>query len=102
MTKEILIVGGVHSLPNGGILLGVNTMNEILRFEWRECSFSDLAGQFAGKSISIFGKEYEIHTKIVDVQISASIADFKNVFLKIEDIAMTSKIRELDEIEIEL
>jgi hypothetical protein len=102
MAREILIIGHVGTLPTGGIFIGVNTGNETMRLEWKKKSFTDLENLFTGKLIKIFGEEYEIQTKILDVKITASLADFKNIFLKIEENAMTKKIQELDEVEIEL
>lgn len=102
MAREVLIIGHVGHPPSGGIFIGVNTGKEKLRYDWRALSFSELESKFSGKSIRIFGAEYDIQTKILEVKITASLADFKNIYLKIEENPLTKKIQELDELEIEL
>lgn len=102
MAKEILIVGTRLDLPDGSPVIGLNTMKQELRDEWREMNPNDLKLQFTGKTITVVGEDYQFETAIVGVEILNSIADFKNVFLKLKANANTRKIQLHDQVEVEL
>jgi hypothetical protein len=57
---------------------------------------------FIVKTVKIAGDGYDLHTSILAVVVTASLADFKNVFLTIQENGMTARIREGDVLEVEL
>jgi hypothetical protein len=100
MARKTLIVGGILELPDGSLVIGLNTNDDTLRGQWVSMKIAELKTQFEGKKIHVFGEGYAFETSVLGVEISNSIADFKNVFLKIANNEFTQKIRLNDEVEV--
>lgn len=102
MPKETLIIGDKFELPDGSVVIGLNTPKQDLRMDWRRMTMETLKAPFVGQEISIRGKDYQFQTKVLGVEILNSIADFKNVFLKIEKVTEASRIQQGDEVEVDI
>jgi hypothetical protein len=102
MAREILIVYDKFELPDGKLAIGLFTGREELKAQWRNTAIDDLKSQYEGKKIQVFGEGYQFETNVLAVDILNSIADFKNVFLKLDNNAFTKKIRINDEVEVDL
>ena len=102
MAKEILIIVDKFELPSGELVFGLNTARAELRDAWVNTSIAKLASSVQNKEIKVSGKDYEFTIKILDAEVYSSIADFKNIFIKLACSPKTKKINILDEIEIEL
>jgi hypothetical protein len=102
MAREVLIVVHYFELPDGNLVIGLNTVRDELRDQWRKIWPNDLKAQFEGKKIKVFGEGYQFETNVLAVDILNSIADFKNVFLKLDNNPFTKKIQLNDEVEVYL
>ncbi|MBL0017885.1 MAG: hypothetical protein IPP17_15985 [Bacteroidetes bacterium] len=102
MARQRLNVGHIFELPDGHLVIGLYTRSDELRDQWRNTPIPDVKSQYEGKKIHVFGEGYQFETEVLDVDISNSIADFKNVFLKLENNAMTRKIQTNDVVELEM
>jgi hypothetical protein len=102
MAREILIVYDKFELPDGEIVIGLYTGRKELKTQWRNTAIDDLKSQYEGKKIQVFGEGYQFQTNVLAVDITNSIADDKNVFLKLENNAYTKKIQLKDEVEVDL
>ena len=102
MAIEVLIIFDVFKLPDGKRVIGLNTEREQLRDHWRSMDTKRLKTQFEGKTIQVYGEDYRFETSVLGVEINNSLADFKNVFLKLDNNAFTQKIRVNDHVEVDL
>lgn len=102
MAKENLIIGDIFQLPDGDMCIGLNTEKPALRDEWRQTPINELKDLVRGKVVRVKGANNDFTLEVRDVEVTASIADFKNIFLKVESNALSDKITMSDRLEIEL
>jgi TRAP-type C4-dicarboxylate transport system substrate-binding protein len=102
MAREILIIVDKFALPSGELVFGLTTGRDELRDAWVNTTIEDLASSFKSKQIKVIGKDYEFTIRIIDAEVLNSVADFKNVYIRLPSSPKTNKIALLDEIEIEL
>lgn len=102
MARQVLIVGSLQTLPGDYLGIGVNSGDFELREKWKDMSMSDVKQLFKNKRATFVGADYSIDAQIVDVQVTTSLVDFKNVFIKVKLNSRTGKIKELDEVEVDL
>ncbi|MBK9451991.1 MAG: hypothetical protein IPN95_21745 [Bacteroidetes bacterium] len=102
MARQRLNVGDIFELPDGHLVIGLYTRSDELRDQWRNTPIPDVKSQYEGKKIHVFGEGYQFETEVLDVDISNSIADFKNVFLKLDNNEWTKRIQIDDAVEVEV
>lgn len=78
------------------LVLAINYDDLEMRKSVMELDINAVKNQFLNKTIIIVGKNIELD--IEDAQVSSSIAEFKNIFLKIKKTPKTSSIKRLDEV----
>ena len=61
----------------------------------------DIKQKFQGRKIEIVGEKVDYITKVLDVEISSSVIDFKNIFLKIQKNSKSERIEPLDEVHVD-
>ncbi|MEY3442046.1 MAG: hypothetical protein RLZZ519_327 [Bacteroidota bacterium] len=101
MARQRLNVGDIFELPDGHRVIGLYTRSDELRDQWRNTSITDVRSQYLGKKIEVFGEGYQFETDVLDVEILNSIADFKNVFLKLDNNEWTKRIQMDDLVEVD-
>ncbi len=100
MEKEVLSIIDVFEIADEHLGIGLNTDKAELRDKWREMTVDAVKSSFQGKQISIFGDGYRYQTLVLDVDILNSLADFKNVYLKIDGNLKGIQVK--DKVEVEL
>jgi hypothetical protein len=102
MARERLIVSHILEHPDGKLVVALNAIDDALQHQWRNMAMTDLKAQFEDKKIHVFGEGYQFETGVLGVQISSSIAEFKNVYLKLDNDIFSQKIRMNDKVEVDL
>lgn len=79
MDFKKLIIGFIHYSKTKQKVVISGGFLEDTSFEASKKSNGYFINSYRNKSLKITGKTYEVHTAIIDVEVSSSIADFKNV-----------------------
>ncbi len=102
MARQRLNVGHIFELPDGHLAIVLYTRSDELRDQWRNTPIPDVKSQYEGKKIHVFGEGYQFETDVLDVDILNSIAEFKNVALKLGNNEWTKLIQIDDLVEVEM
>jgi len=79
MDFKRLIIGFIHYSKTQKRVVISGGFLEDTSFEASKKSNGYFIDFFKNKSLKITGKTYQVHTPIINVEVSSSIADFKNV-----------------------
>jgi hypothetical protein len=102
VAREILIILVKFEMPDGNLVIGLNTQNVELHEKWRNMPILELKSMFMDKKIFIIGENSRFNETVLDVEIINSITDHKNVYLKLAMNNNTSKIKLQDKVEIDI
>ena len=97
-----LIIGDIIDLQDGNLVIAVNFPSLEVRMEYRELDFETVKNHFKGKKLRIVCDDFEFNTVVLEVEVSSSLANFKNIFLKVKKTSKSVRIKELDEIYVDL
>lgn len=97
----ILLIGDSFELQDGNTVLAVNFESLHLRLAFSKKSFQEIKDCFQGKEIEIIGAQVQLTTRVIDVEVSSSIANFRTVFLKVKSSSKVNQVQCLDEVHID-
>ena len=98
-TQQSYRIEEIFLLEEGNLVIGLNASNTMERDEWQKKSIEDLKSDFNNKDILIV-KLDDLKVSILAVDVMNSIANFKNVFLQIENSNKAQLIKLKDEVNI--
>ena len=98
MTKKSYRIEEIFQLEGGDIVIGLVASNAIERDEWQKRSIKGLKSDFENRSFQVINHDFK--SSILAVDIISSIANFKNVFLRVKNSDKALKLKLKDEIEI--
>lgn len=93
MAEQTLTIGDITEISDDSLVLAVNFNSLEVRQKYIEKSFEDIKKEFKNKTIQFQGTNIQFETKVNDVEVSSSIADFRNIFLKIQKTPETSRLK---------
>ena len=102
MARQILIIGDIIETANDNIILAVDFETLKIRQEYSLKSYEEIRAEFKNKDIEVSDSNFKLKTKIVDVDVSSSLANFRNIFLKITKSSKTKRLKIKDEVIIDL
>ena len=102
MALEKLIIGDIIKLNENHLALGLTFADLEVSSTYRDKSIHEVKNEFFGKTILISNNEPSKKIEIIDVEVSSSIIEFKNIFLIVERSIITEELKEADTIEIDL
>ncbi|MFT6923204.1 MAG: hypothetical protein ACJA1C_002214 [Crocinitomicaceae bacterium] len=102
MVRQILIIADIIDLNDGNLILGVSLGD----FESKEIhqlkSNTEVKNEFVGKFLLFDRTKVSGKIEIIDVQITSSIVDFKNIFFKVKKTKKVEALKVLDEVSINM
>ena len=102
MENQDFVIADIIDLEDGYLVFGLSIPSLDQRMELRELSLSTIRNRFEGKEIEIASVEETIKLSILAVDVGSSVADFKNIFLKVHKTAESLSLKILDEVSIDV
>jgi hypothetical protein len=102
MARETMTVGEKIRIEPGRLVISVGFTDLEKKLEMKSQTVESIIQRYEGKTAIVEGLERSIKTRILSVQVSSSIADFKNIFFEIPVNSETEQIEAYDEIKIEV